>query len=470
MKENDELVMSVDMPTPPHGGEHTPTPPNGGEITPTFCNTRAGELIISHAHADAAAIDLMKLIREGRIEHVKYGESMEERLNGWEVKVEETFASFPYQLYRISVPIGQESWKANYLQFQYRQLLIEHLRQPDLPLAFAAALGRSDLHFIVQPNHLLRASAAAPARQPIVSSSSFQFSEYHQQYKRMLNIPALRSDANSPVEVAVLDTGVAQDFVPVVAKQENFIDRQKSADDDNGHGTIMCKIIQDIAPFAKLHVFKVVAADGIAVEWDVLAALCALGSTSIVNISLTFGIRDDITCAECGHKANLSRALTYSHASRSTVFENIVNQAIASGHIIIASAGNAGKPEVDYPARFDGVLAISSVSSTTLRSSFSNYGQTNAAGKLHSNRFALPGGETKQPQELIGAFGADTRNMAGTSHAAAYCTGVVAHLWQRAKPENRTPELLIPQMRADDTFAAYKPADHGKGILRLKSI
>jgi subtilisin family serine protease len=305
----------------------------------------------------------------------------------------------------------------------------------------------------------------------------------------MLNVPARSdpalapayyhaADDNDPVSIAVLDTGVAADFAPNSNEidETNLTDPKRSSEatDEQGHGTIMCKIISDVAPFARLRVFKVWT-EGAANEWDMLAGLLmATKIPSIINVSLSFGLQD-VTCSECGHKSNLSRALTHSHASRSTVFENVIRLVVNAGSIVVAAAGNESRNELAYPARFNQALAISSVTSRLKRSSFSNYGTSNSDGQPHQNRFAVPGGETEAPAENIGSFGTDTRNMAGTSHAAAYATGVVAHFWQRAKREERNPMVLIAAMRAATEspdkkaakFSGYNAAEHGHGIPRL---
>ena len=458
-----------------------------------FCDSKAGELIISHSSADAAAQELVTEIKEGKIEHMKYLNGMDEWLKHWDSNMPEITE---YKLHLVGVPYGQESWKMNYLQFLYKQTLIGHLQSGKASLEFAGALARPDLHFIAQPNHLLKlvgaAAGAAPAQQParksepVVKAGNFRFSKYHQQYRSMLNVPG-RSDTalapkyyrevgdSVPVTIAVLDTGVAADFTPN-REEFNLTDPERSgqATDEQGHGTIMCKIISDVAPFARIRVFKVWN-EGAAVEWDALAGVLLASKTpSIINVSLRFGLQD-VTCSECGRKSNLSRALTYSHATRSTVFENVIRLVVDAGSIVVAAAGNENRNELAYPARFNHAVAISSVNSRLKRSSFSNYGTTNSDGQPHENRFALPGGETEPPAEPIGSFGTDTRNMAGTSHAAAYATGVVAHFWQRARTEERNPMGLIAAMRmATESpdkkatkFSGYNAAEHGHGIPRL---
>ncbi len=426
-----------------------------------------GELIISHARADRAAADVVSQIEHKSIDDVSYLESMDRKV-GFEPRPEAP----EFQLHLIRVPEGQETWKANYLQFIYRQALQERLRGAVTP-DFAAALGRPDLNFIVQPNHEIRLAATALAMpQPkAISAQQFRFTQYHEQYKSMLRVPA-RVDHPAPVTIAVLDTGVATDFVTGNSQQPiqtNLMDDDASkAIDLHGHGTVMCSIIRDVAPFVTLHVFKVFGDDGRTTEWHILNALQMLGTANIVNMSITFGMLDEVACSECGRRSQLDHPVVYSHRVRSNAFHNQMRQLLErENRVLVASAGNRGAAELEYPARFDEVMAISSVNSSCRRSSFSNY---NGTGTPHPKHFALPGGETAQTGlELVGSFGADVNNAAGTSHAAAYASGLLAHLWNRAKPEERNPRDMAAAMfnaaqKDFGVFARYNVAEYGHGI------
>jgi subtilisin family serine protease len=427
-----------------------------------------GELIISHARADLAATDVVDRIRGEKIEHVGYLDDMDKKIG---------FEPHPkapeFQLHLIRVPEGEETWKANYLQFVYKQALQERLRSGRVPPDFAAALGRPDLHFNVQPNHeiWLAATALAMAARGPISARQFRFTQYHEQYKSMLRIPA-RVDNPAPVTIAVLDTGVAGDFAlpnspqPI---QTNLVDEDtgNGAIDHHGHGTVMCSIIRDVAPFATLHVFKAFGDDGRTTEWHILYALQTLGDANIVNMSITFGMLDEVACSECGHRSQMDRPVIYSHRVRSNAFHNQIRQMVErEERVLVASAGNRGAAELEYPSRFEEVIAISSVNSLCRRSSFSNY---NGTGRPHPNHCALPGGETQTPQELVGSFGADVSIAAGTSHAAAYASGLLAHLWNRARQEERNPRGMAAAManaahKQLGMFAAYNIAEHGNGI------
>jgi serine protease len=54
--------------------------------------------------------------------------------------------------------------------------------------------------------------------------------------------------------------------------------------------------------------------------------------------------------------------------------QEIVNYAISKGVLIVASAGNSGTTDIQYPAGYDGVLSVASVDQSDTRSSFTTYG------------------------------------------------------------------------------------------------
>ncbi|SKB46411.1 S8 family serine peptidase [Daejeonella lutea] len=54
--------------------------------------------------------------------------------------------------------------------------------------------------------------------------------------------------------------------------------------------------------------------------------------------------------------------------------QDVINYAIAKGCLVIAAAGNEGSIEPEYPAVYQGVMAVTSVDNLDKKSSFSNYG------------------------------------------------------------------------------------------------
>jgi subtilisin family serine protease len=55
-------------------------------------------------------------------------------------------------------------------------------------------------------------------------------------------------------------------------------------------------------------------------------------------------------------------------------FQALVDQATAAGVLCVASAGNAGTSDPNYPAACNGVLSVAATDANNARSSFSNYG------------------------------------------------------------------------------------------------
>ena len=153
----------------------------------------------------------------------------------------------------------------------------------------------------------------------------------------------------------------------------------------------------------------------------------------------------------------------------SAIFQNQIRQLVdREQRVLVASAGNDDLAILGYPSRFDEVFAITSVNSRCERSSFSNY---NASGTQHPRHYAFPGGDLRDPQELIVLLGPDDTKAAGTSHAAAYASGLLAHLWRQAEPAERNPKGMTAAMaraayKGKGTFAKFD-GENGNGFPTL---
>jgi hypothetical protein len=108
-----------------------------------------------------------------------------------------------------------------------------------------------------------------------------------------------------------------------------------------GHGTFIAGIVEQLAPGCTIHVDHVVSGLGDAIESDVIQqvhALAALPNSERPDIlSLSFG----------------GTALAQAPALRSAI-------AVARfrGIVVVASAGNSATSQPQYPAAFDGVIAV----------------------------------------------------------------------------------------------------------------
>ncbi len=429
-----------------------------------MCEWIDGELIVSFPKVDLAALSLIEDIRLGLVDGVSHVESLAEKLGNLGLQAD---PNIEFDFHRLRVPTGQELWKITYLQFFYKIKLVDVLQHSHIPQTFWDALRRSDYQFNVAPNNILSLAIKWPlqfAPSPPIRVADFTFSSFHSQYKSYLNVPPSTPPVNADqIRVLIVDTGIADDVPFQVADERNFVDPKNGikATDDNGHGTAVALIINELIPDAKIIAYKAVDTSGRASEWDTLASLAAKHDAHIINISLSFGL-EARKCKTCGRE---------SESSRSQVFETILDQFEnrAVKPILVAAAGNDGDAMLSYPARFGQVLAIESITSQKELSTFSNYGNRDPHDQVHSHRFTLPGGESDHTKlESIGQFGSKGNPLWGTSFAAAYATGIVANIRAQLGIQAQSDAVLNTLLSSvDQNFVNYNQTEYGNGLLRL---
>jgi hypothetical protein len=126
-----------------------------------MCDTVAGELILCFTTIDLAARNLVALIRDHKIGHVEYVDSLDNKLAKLNLKPD---PDLEFDLHLVRVPSGQESWKTTYLHFFYNHELLKAI--PSSAQRFTKVLGRSDYQFTVSPNHLLTVAGSSPPGTP----------------------------------------------------------------------------------------------------------------------------------------------------------------------------------------------------------------------------------------------------------------------------------------------------------------
>ena len=251
-----------------------------------MCDFFAGRLIVSHHRDDAAARKLIEDIRDGRIEHVVYVETMADKLAL--LSLPGMPDGFSFELHLLAVPEGEEIWKINYLRFFYQHNLIDLTARGNVSPAMWAAIGGSDSHLLVVPD-------ATVTLCPAEGEVKVVFDPIHKDYKKLLGLPARYASSGSGVTVAVVDTGVAPQLGIAAANGSRAFHEEKDPgrafdlDDENGHGTVVAGIVHDLAPDAEIMVLKVGDRNPLS-EWNVLAALLAPERADIVNLSLAFGM------------------------------------------------------------------------------------------------------------------------------------------------------------------------------------
>ncbi|RFB17473.1 hypothetical protein DZB84_10450 [Bacillus sp. HNG] len=246
------------------------------------------------------------------------------------------------------------------------------------------------------------------------------------------------------VKIAVLDTGIASHPDLEIAGGKAFVHYTTSYYDDNGHGTHVAGIIGaknnnlgtvGVAPDASLYAVKVLDNNGEGYVSDIVAGIdwSIQNKIDIINMSLS----------------------TIEH---SFLLKTAVDTAYKNGILVVAAAGNNGTPDgssdtVEYPARYQSVIAVSAVDSSFQRGSFS-------ASGLNVEVTAPGVGITSTYLKN------DYARLNGTSMATPYVTGILALM------KNAYPTLSQTSLReqlhqsAIDLGTPGKDSFYGYGLVQ----
>jgi subtilisin family serine protease len=168
-----------------------------------------------------------------------------------------------------------------------------------------------------------------------------------------------RAGLGKGVRLALLDSGVNSSH-PLLngaqVHQRNMLDQASGA---NAHGTALASVIagntesyQGIAPGCEILSYQVIDSSGLADSFTVATAVIAAVEDGAGVINLSLG-------ADQG----------------SSVLRDAISYALSRDVIVVAATGNEGVGIVNYPAAYEGVVGVSSISTSGRVSSFSNYGK-----------------------------------------------------------------------------------------------
>ncbi len=176
-------------------------------------------------------------------------------------------------------------------------------------------------------------------------------------------------NTGSGIAIAIVDTGIDYDHPDLAAnywKGESFVDYTDDPMDDNGHGTHCAGIaaavdntsgVVGVAPDAELIAAKVLNQNGGAqLSWIADGINWAADNGADV-ISLSIGYDQ--------HVQSWEDACDYAYYTK--------------GCVVVAAAGNSGNPpgrgdNVEYPARYASVIAVSATDSSDKRARWSSTG------------------------------------------------------------------------------------------------
>ncbi len=213
----------------------------------------------------------------------------------------------------------------------------------------------------------------------------------------------------SGVRVAVLDTGVQKDHVDIgsgatgkVKIGKNFTTGPSSDySDKNGHGTHTAGTVG-----AKTNNGVGVAGAGYSCE---LAIGKVLGNAGGYDDWIANGI---LWAADKKQGNAKVISMSLGGPGLSTVLNNALNSASASGVVIVAAAGNEGKDGKDsYPGAHPACISVAAVDTTGMMASWSNFGPTvdiaatgvNITSTYTKNRVATLSGTSMACPHVAGA-------------------------------------------------------------------
>ncbi|MEM4329906.1 MAG: S8 family serine peptidase, partial [Candidatus Bilamarchaeaceae archaeon] len=160
------------------------------------------------------------------------------------------------------------------------------------------------------------------------------------------------------IGICLLDTGVDFNSVNNIEGGYDFVNNDDNALDDNGHGTRMAKVINTIAPNAKIIPVKVLDSSGKGYSSTIIQGIsyCLQHANdySIKIISMSFGGGE--FSGYCDYDPVVEAA----------------DYAYNNGISIIASAGNDGADYITAPACGKNVTAVSSTTKEDSVASFAN--------------------------------------------------------------------------------------------------
>ncbi len=316
------------------------------------------------------------------------------------------------------------------------------------------------------PDYLIRPSASIAIDQSVLD----------QVMARMGATPGSPGCGHDCV-VGVLDSGIDPHYVPhapLHARQYDALSPSSAGafGDATGHGSLVARIVNSVAPGAILVSVKVFDQDG--TISSIIAGLYlahAAGPCDILNLSLKVSCDPD-PCAVC----QTPRPAAANFAQLDYFFKTFMQA--APGTVLIAAAGN-NTTHLTLPAAFDGIIAVGSFDYAA-NSPISRYQQ------VPSTRFVLaPGGQNTSGRAFAHRPGySKPEYLYGTSFSAAFISGFATKTICNAKNRScGTPRRGSPapslgsgalatvigeiDARADRTWSGFDPMVHGLGAIHF---
>lgn len=287
-----------------------------------------------------------------------------------------------------------------------------------------------------------------PLRQPVPPRKEVtsDVAEFSNSFIEWMGGNARRDEFGNGVKIALLDSGVDSSHPllnGVVIRQKDFLPKLQDSTSRkvNAHGTAIASVVSSrassysgIAPGSEILSYRVIDELGKTDSFTVASAIVSAVQDGADVINLSLG-------GEHG----------------SEVLKQAVHYALENGVPLVASVGNEGVGLVNYPAAYDGVIGVTSLSPNGRVTSFSNFGQ--------GVDLAAPGSGVLTAWES-----SEMVHFSGTSISAAMVTGAIAV--ELARTPSLSP-LEIDRLLRNSCIEAERPgfdSISGYGALSLSRL
>lgn len=251
------------------------------------------------------------------------------------------------------------------------------------------------------------------------------------------------------IVVGVIDTGVNAahpDLVGQVLGGYNAVNNNSVTTDANGHGTHVAGIIAAAANSTGIV--------GTAYTAKILPVKIFDDSGRGTSSSLSSGLR---------YTAGKAKVLNLSLSAGGPVAETELRNAVSRGQLIVAAAGNAGRSNPDWPARYapqtwanNQILAVGAVDRNNVIASWSN-----RAGVTQNYYLVAPG------TSIMSTYKSGYAYMSGTSMATPHVAGAAAVIWSYWPYLTAKQVATTLLVTATDLGAPGIDAVYGRGLVNL---
>jgi hypothetical protein len=263
-------------------------------------------------------------------------------------------------------------------------------------------------------------------------------------YRQIHYTPRAVGPGGREIRVAILDNGLSQQRPEVwdkVVASTNFVElgqpaydyprtldtnNNGTADEAVGHGSMVTGLVEQLAPYAKFVIVKVLDSDGNAGVWSIIKGLAFAYDNGADLVNMSFGARD---------VPALGDALEW--------FKD-------RGLLTVAAIGNDNTNRAQEPARFSSAICVAGVDQNDRKATFSNWDG-------HSD-ISAPATGLKSYW-----WNGQLAIWSGTSFAAPLLTGSMADAmrWQRTQPRFSVVMSLLIRYGGDN-IDGLNPAYRGE--------